>query len=54
MKVYILKSKTAVYIHHTVFETREFWIVPVHNSNSFDIYGKDVFKLTIEEAQEKK
>ena len=54
MKIFILKSKTAVYIHHTIFETKEFWIAPVHNSNNFDLYGKDVFKLTIEEVKEKK
>ena len=54
MKVFILKSKASVCIVNTVIETKEFWIVPIHNSNFFDLYGKDIFKLTIEEVKEKK
>lgn len=54
MKIFILKSKTAVYISHTVFESKEFWLVPIQNQNNFDMYAKDVFKLIIEEVKEKK
>lgn len=54
MKIYILKSATATYIHHTIFVSNEFYLAPVRDSNSFDIYSREVFKLTIEEVAEAK
>lgn len=52
MKIYFLKSKTAVYCVSDVMVTKEFFIVPVHNSNCFDVYARDVFQLSVEETQE--
>lgn len=54
MKVFILKSKSSVYVVNAVFESKDFYLVPVHNSNDFTLYGKDVFKLAVEEVGEVK
>jgi hypothetical protein len=54
MKIYILESESSIYVVNTVLESSKFWLVPVHNSNLYDMYGKDVFTLTVEEVQEVK
>ena len=54
MKVYILTSATQTYIYSSVLETSKFWLAPVKDGGIFDIFAKDVFTLTIEDAQEPK
>lgn len=50
MKIYILRSRTTVYVVNEVMETKDFFLVPLASSAGFDVYAKDVFTLTVEEA----
>jgi hypothetical protein len=54
MRVFILTSATQTYIYLSVLETSKFWLAPVKDGDVFDIFAKDVFTLTIEDAQEPK
>ena len=51
MTVYILRSKIGVYVFSALLETKDFWLAPTKDG-SFEIFGKDVFNLSIENAEE--
>ena len=53
MKAYILTSAAHVYAYTSLLESAKYWLVP-NKDGAFDIFAKDVFTLTIEDAQEPK
>jgi len=49
MKVYVLKGPVSVYVYSTLYETRDFFLVP-QDDGGFSVFSKSVFILSIEEA----
>ena len=53
MKVYLLKSRLGVHIVNSVIEIKDFYLVPIHSSNDFTAYSKEVYTIEMQEAKEK-
>lgn len=50
MIIYKLESKNTRYYVGCVYETKEFYVVPIINTYNYDIYDKSVFSLETEEV----